>query len=141
MGLLVVHAAATWFMVGLIWTIQAVHYPLFRLVGEDGFTAYEAAHTARMGRLLAVPAGAEVVTAALLVRLRPDGVPLWLVLAAGAVLAGLWVTTALVQVPLHRRLGEAPEAAALAHLTATNWWRTAGWTLRGLLVGTMLLLA
>ena len=31
------HAAATWFMVGLVWVIQTVHYPLFAFVGESGF--------------------------------------------------------------------------------------------------------
>ncbi|MCK6525129.1 hypothetical protein L6R49_27300, partial [Myxococcota bacterium] len=31
--LLLIHAAATWFMVGLIWFVQIVHYPLFSAVG------------------------------------------------------------------------------------------------------------
>ena len=51
-----VHAAATWFLVGLIWIIQVVHYPLFARVGEDGFVAYEAAHT-RLISLVVGPAG------------------------------------------------------------------------------------
>ena len=50
-----VHAAATWFLVGLIWIIQVVHYPLFARVGEDGFVAYEAAHT-RLISLVVGPA-------------------------------------------------------------------------------------
>ena len=32
-ALLAAHAAATWALVGLIWTVQVVHYPLFALVG------------------------------------------------------------------------------------------------------------
>ncbi len=32
--LLFVHAAMTLFMVGVIWFVQIVHYPLFRGVGE-----------------------------------------------------------------------------------------------------------
>ncbi|NIR35152.1 MAG: hypothetical protein GWN07_03845, partial [Actinobacteria bacterium] len=55
--------------------------------------------------LLVVPAVTEVVAAALLALDRPDGIPAWLVLAAGALLAVVWVMTLLVQVPLHRRLG------------------------------------
>ena len=35
--LLGVHAAATLFMVGLIWFVQVVHYPLFAQVGSAGF--------------------------------------------------------------------------------------------------------
>lgn len=32
-ALLLVHAAATWAMVGLVWFVQVVHYPLFAQVG------------------------------------------------------------------------------------------------------------
>ena len=68
---LILHAAATWFMVGLIWTIQSGHYPLVARVGERSFSAYEAEHTSRMARLLAVPAGIEVITGAGLLWFRP----------------------------------------------------------------------
>ena len=138
-GLLTVHFAATWFMVGLIWTIQLVHYPLFPLVGESTFPRYEAEHTRRMGWLLAIPASIEVATAAALVFVRPPGVSPALVLTAGAVLAALWVTTALVQVPLHRTLSRDPSPAAMRRLAATNWVRTIGWTLRGGLVAIMVM--
>ncbi len=60
-------------------------------------------------------------------------------LIAGVVLAGLWVTTAFVQVPLHRQLTTTPTAAAIRRLVNSNWYRTAGWTLRGALVLAMLL--
>jgi hypothetical protein len=40
-----VHLAATAAMVGLIWFVQVVHYPLFASVGADEFVAYENAHT------------------------------------------------------------------------------------------------
>ncbi len=139
--LLTAHVAATWFMAGLIWTIQLVHYPLFGWVGEDAFARYEAEHVRRMGRLLIVPALVEVVTAAALVVGRPAGVSLALVLAGGALLAAMWVTTAFVQVPLHERLADGPSSETTRHLVTSNWVRTAGWTLRGVLVGAMALQA
>ena len=43
MPLLVIHFAVTWALVGLIWTIQAVHYPLLKDVGHEGFIAYMSA--------------------------------------------------------------------------------------------------
>jgi hypothetical protein len=136
--MLLVHAMATWFMVGLIWTIQTVHYPLFRSVGENEFVAYERGHTRRMGGLLAVPAGVEVLTGLGLVWFRPSEVGLAVVLVAGVLLAGAWVTTALVQVPLHRRLSERYDPLAGRRLVTTNWLRTALWSGRGLLVAAML---
>jgi len=42
---LVIHAAATWAMTGLIWFVQVVHYPLLSAVGASGFAAYHAAHS------------------------------------------------------------------------------------------------
>ena len=138
MTLLLIHAIATWFMVGLIWTIQSVHYPLFVLVGGASFRSYESAHTRRMGWLLALPAGVEVVTGAALVLTRPKGVSLELVLIGGAVLAMMWVTTALVHVPLHRRLSSYWSIHDVGQLVRSNWIRTAGWSIRGLIVIVML---
>ncbi len=123
-----VHAAATWFMVGLIWTTQVVHYPLFVRVGEGSFTGYHAGHTARMGRLLAVPAVAEIITAATLFLSRRD----LATFAAGAALAAIWVSTALVHAPLHARLSRSSDRRLMEPLVAANWWRTALWTGRGL---------
>ena len=135
---LLVHLLSTWFMVGLIWTIQLVHYPLFARVGSDGFVAYEAEHTRRMGALLAVPASMEVITGGLLVWMRPDTIPLWAVLASGSLLVLIWVTTLLVQVPLHGRLSSGFESALVKRLVDTNWWRTAAWSIRGLALAGML---
>jgi hypothetical protein len=129
--ILVIHAAATWFMVGLIWTIQVVHYPLFQRVDADSFGSYEAGHTRRMGMLLLVPASLEVVTAGALVWVAPSGAPMVLVLAGGALLAAIWITTALVQFPLHRRLGAGHDAPTIRRLISTNWYRTVAWTARG----------
>lgn len=138
MTLLVVHAAATWFMVGLIWVIQIVHYPLFRHVGEGSFVGFEREHTRRMGAVLAVPAITEIVTAAALVFVRPDDLPLWMVLVAGAVLAAIWIMTGLVQAPLHGRLSGGYSAELIDRLVSSNWWRTIAWSIRGVLVALML---
>lgn len=38
--LLPVHLAATFYMVGVIWFVQIVHYPLLEKVGTDRFSTY-----------------------------------------------------------------------------------------------------
>jgi hypothetical protein len=141
MTILLLHAASTWFMVGLIWTIQLVHYPLFARVGADGFVTYEAEHTRRMASVLAFPATAEVITGALLVWARPDSVPLSLVIGAGFLLFLIWLVTISVQVPHHVKLGEGFDLGRIEALVASNRWRAALWTLRGLGVGWMVALA
>ncbi len=128
-------------MVGLIWTIQAVHYPLFHRVGTETFVGYEAEHTRRMGYLLAVPAAIEVATAGLLVWVRPATIDLAPVLIGGVILAAIWSTTALVQVPIHERLSRGSAPDVIDRLLRSNRWRTAGWTIRGALVAAMVFAA
>ncbi len=134
--MLVAHAAATWFMVGLIWFVQTVHYPLFGLVGSSDFPAYHEQHTQRISRLLALPAFAEVVTGAGLLWLRPDAVPVQPVLIGGVLVAAIWVITAVVQVRQHKQLTTGG-SSGIAVLVAANWWRTGMWTARGLIVAWM----
>ena len=49
-----VHAAATMAMVGLIWTVQVVHYPLFESVGAEAYPNYQSRHIDRIGAVLVV---------------------------------------------------------------------------------------
>ena len=129
-----VHLGATLLMVGVIWIVQVVHYPLFAGVGADGWAAYEAAHQSRITLVVGPLMVAELVTAVWLVLDRPAALPAWAVVL-GAVLVGvLWASTAFLQVPLHNALGGAFDADAHGRLVATNWLRTVAWTARGGLV-------
>ncbi len=131
---LLLNLLATLVMVGVIWTVQVVHYPLFAGVGEGTWAAYEAEHQRRITLVVGPTMVLELVTAVWLVLARPEAVPAWAAVA-GALLVGLiWASTALVQVPLHAALGGAFDEAAHARLVATNWVRTATWTVRGGLV-------
>jgi hypothetical protein len=132
------HATATLVLVGLIWTIQVVHYPLFALVGRDAFAAYEAAHSARITAVIAVPWAVQGLTTAALLVSSPEGLPRWLVWTA-AVLAAIPVAvTVLVSVPAHGALAGGFDAAAHARLVGTNWLRTAAWTAHGAVAVAML---
>jgi hypothetical protein len=136
--ILLAHAAATWFMVGLIWFVQVVHYPLFAGVGEAGWSAYSQRHqkltTLVVGPVMLV----ELVCAVVLLVLMP-GVP---TIAGTILLALVWASTFFVQVPLHARLERGGDPAARAGLVrtlvATNWARTFFWTARGGLALAML---
>jgi hypothetical protein len=131
--LLLLHAAATLFMTGLVWFVQAVHYPLFARVGEAGFAAYAAAHGARTTWVVGPAMLLEAATAAALVARPPEGVrPSW-ALAGLALLAVVWLSTFLLQAPEHARLARGFDATAHARLVARNWIRTAAWTARSAL--------
>jgi hypothetical protein len=128
------HLAATLFLVGLIWVVQVVHYPLFARVGEDHFHEYWRGHTRLITWLVAPSMFAEVVTAVLLFAVRSPGLELPVLVVAFGLLLVNWLSTWLVQIPLHEQLGRQFDPATLARLVLTNWVRTAAWSLRGVLV-------
>lgn len=139
-GVLVAQAVATVWLAGMIWTIQVVHYPLFALVGTDGFAGYATAHSSRISFLLLGPWAVQGVTTAWVLLQRPSGVPTWMVWGAAVAAATTVLVTVLVSVPQHDLLGDGFDAAAHATLVSTNWWRTAAWTAHGALATAMLVL-
>lgn len=134
---LIVHVALTWAMVGFAWTIQLVQYPIMAEVPAAGFTRFERSHQRRVSTVLAIFGIGEVVTAAWLF-LSPQGLSRPLLFTAGALLAIIWVVTGFFFAPLHGRLAAGFDPSLHRRLVAANWGRTALWTLRGLLVLTLL---
>ena len=140
--LLVAHLAAVWFLVGLVWMVQVLVYPGFAAVGAaPGWREHHDRHTRLMGYVVTGPWAVQGVTTAWLLLDRPDGVGLAPVAAAavcGLVTVGVTVG---VSVPCHRRLSAGYDAAVLRRLVVTNRWRTAAWTLGGVVAVVMVLSA
>ena len=132
--LLLAHAAATLFMVGVIWFVQLVHYPLFARVGRPGFAAYSGSHTRLTGLVVGPPMLLEAATAVALVLWNPPGVSVSLLWAGLFLVAGIWLSTALLQAPRHTTLGDGFDPAVHRFLVTSNWLRTVLWSLRGLVV-------
>jgi hypothetical protein len=72
--------------------------------------------------------GLELVSAALLFAEGHRG-PWFLI--SGIALASNWLSTWVVQIPLHNCLAAGFDSEAHRRLVKTNWMRTAAWTLRG----------
>jgi hypothetical protein len=123
-------------MVGLIWFVQLVHYPGFAQVGTDAFVSYTREHVRRTGWVVGPPMLAEAACAVLIIILAPASSLAWLGLA---LLIIIWLTTALVQVPVHRRLNETFDQTLVERLVRSNWIRTLAWSARGVVA--LLLLA
>ncbi len=102
---LLAHLAATLFMVGVIWFVQVVHYPLFSRVGPEKFSLYLEAHSRLTTYVVGPPMLVEAATALLLVFRRPNGMSLAAALIGLSLLAVVWLSTALLQVPRHTALG------------------------------------
>jgi hypothetical protein len=130
---LLVCLGSTLFMTGLIWFVQLVHYPLLGQVGPGSFGRYHAEHVRRIGPVVASAMIAELASAAVLIIIRPSGCPGWLAVAGLVTVLLSWISTAAVQVPLHRQLASGFDPAAHRALVRTNWARTVAWSSHGLI--------
>jgi hypothetical protein len=127
---LAVHLAATAGMMGLIWFVQVVHYPLFDAVGPERFVAYESAHQRLTSLVVGPLMGVEGVSALAIAGVLRDEVGIVLVLFGLVLLAVIHASTVLLQVPAHGRLSTGYDPAVARRLVRTNWVRTIGWTMR-----------
>jgi len=127
---LLINLFSTFFMTGLIWFVQIVHYPLFTKIGSRGFTQYAESHR-HLTSLVVVPIMLLELIAAALLPLCIDTLSKrllsWLALA---LLIGVWLATAILQVPLHEKLGNGYSDEDAEKLASTNWVRTILWTAR-----------
>jgi len=135
LALLFVHLVSTLLMVGIIWFVQVVHYPLMACIGPEHFRRYSQLHQSRTTLVVAGPMLVEALSAICLfvwfppLRLSPA------FLAAGVLLGLIWVSTAWWQVPLHQALAHGYDERRILRLVQTNWLRTLAWSTRGVLIG------
>lgn len=120
-------------LVGLIWVIQVVHYPLFDHADPNRFVAFAAAHSMRISWVVMPLMLAEVaLTIALLAR-RPATLSSASVALGAVLLLVVWLSTFALQVPQHAVLTRGFDPDAHQRLVTTNWLRTFAWSARGLL--------
>lgn len=119
-------------MVGLIWTVQLVHYPAMKLVGVESFKPYHQAHMRRISWIVAPVMLIELTSGVLLLL---TGVTELAFLISIALLGVIWLSTAFLQVPLHRSLEQHGLASErIDALVRSNWVRTAAWSVRAILL-------
>lgn len=130
--LLLTHLVSTLFLVGLIWTIQVVHYPLFERVGLSAYPSYQAGHQWRITVVVLPLMLVELLSAVWLIFDRPPAIPTWLIWAGLGLLILIWISTVFIQSPLHSTLDRGFDRKTWLQLVNTNWIRTVAWSVRGL---------
>lgn len=122
-------------MVGLIWTIHYVHYPLFAKVGDATYVEFQAAHVERIGRLLFVPWLTEGLTLLVLLlaafigtrhELRFPTMINSVAMAVVLAISGFW------SAPAHGDLADGFDSAVHDRLMNANLVRALAWTVCGI---------
>lgn len=131
---LLIHIAATFSMVGLIWFVQVVHYPLMAQVPPDRFRRYELDHQRLTTWVVAPLMLLELASAFALLWLRPEAIAWWPAWFGMILLISIWLATYAVQVPQHASLVLSFDPSLHRRLVLGNWYRTIAWSARGLIV-------
>ena len=137
-NLLIVHLVATCTVFGILLVIQVVHYPLFSLVGTEEFPSYEQEHMRLISYVVIAPMLLELVTGAWLVYREPVGIPQWMLICGVALIAVFWISTMVLQGPLHPKLATGFDPDLHRKLVSTNWIRTVASFLRVIVVSGMI---
>ncbi len=124
-----IHLMCCTYMVGLIWTIQLVHYPAFEFVALDQFKEFHNFHTRRITYVVLPVMVVELLTAgALAYQLN------FVYLINFGLIILIWASTFFILVPYHNQLSQTNEPHLIRSLVFANWVRTALWTMRLLLL-------
>ena len=132
--LLLLQVTSTWAMTAVIWFVQLVQYPSFARVGEASFADFHAFHSTRITLIVGPLMIVEALSSVALVWRPAKFMATWEVWVGLGLVLIVWASTALLQVPMHQRLGAGFDENAWRFLCNSNWVRTFGWSARALLV-------
>ena len=119
--------AISWGLFILIWLVQLIIYPGFHLITREEFVSYHKWYVLRISSLVLPLMLAELI------------LTVWWILSddysavsvsAGVLVFIVWLSTAVPQVPIHNQLKTGKDAKRIQRLVATNWIRTAAWSLK-----------
>lgn len=127
------------FMIGVIWVVQITVYPAMKWFETHEFGMRHDAYRNKIALIVTGPMFLELLASVYAV-VRPfEWLDRTVAIVLLAFLVLIWVSTVVIQVPLHERLSAGKDVDAIESLVRTNWIRTSLWSLRGLIVTTLLL--
>lgn len=129
--LLDIQVFVTYALVGLIWTVQLVHYPAFHYIEKSRFVEFERMHT---GKIVWVVAPLMIVELLVCIALIVLGDTSMQQISLSIIVISVWLSTFLLSVPLHKKLSHGKDRIAIERLIKTNWIRTILWSIKGAIV-------
>lgn len=125
-------------LLSLIWIVQILIYPRFHFVPEAQFKGEMKFHTQRISWIVIPLMLLEAGSAAYLFLETPDFVQRWELMALVLFIFLIWMSTFLIQVPLHQSLARRRSDKKIRQLVWSNGIRTLLWTLKAILLAQIL---
>ena len=119
--------AVSWGLLILIWLVQLIIYPGFHRIPHREFKAYHRWYVMRISSVVLPLMIAELILS------------IWWVLSDNyssvsiisiLLVFVVWLSTFVLQVPIHNRLKAGKDDKRIRRLVATNWIRTVAWSLK-----------
>lgn len=130
--LFIINTCSSFFMMGLIWFVQIVQYPLFRnFDGAENFQQVHIGHVFRTG-LVVIPVMLLEMGSSVVLSISNSPVLGLNRIGLGLVSAN-WLFTFFIQAPIHGKLQHSYDRTLVEKLIRTNWIRTILWSLKALL--------
>ena len=121
------HIFTCFFMTGLIWTVQLVHYPAYRFIDATLFKTYQRFHQTTITFIVGPIMIIEVFSGLHIVFLE-DLSTRSVINFSGLIV--IWLSTLFFSIPIHGKLGSGGNKKTIDFLVNSNWIRTIAWTLR-----------
>ncbi len=128
----ILHLASTAVMTGLIWTIQLLHYPLFHHINRESYSEQMTAHRTNISFIVVPFMFLELFTGLYLMIYATSHSTAFT--AGFVIIALIWLSTFLLQVPQHAQIAAGYNKLAVDKLVQTNWIRTVLWSARLILL-------
>lgn len=125
--------ASCFFMTGVIWIVQLVHYPYFHYSDNQSFADAQKFHTTKISYVVLPAMIIELLASLYLLYQVPDIISPSTSFILFALLTLIWISTFFLQVPLHNSLAKEKNSPIIRRLVQTNWIRTLAWSLRSLI--------
>lgn len=125
---LILNLFSSFFLCGLIWTVQLVHYPAFHGFDKETYHEWMSFHKSRISLVVVPVMLAELGSSFFLVFGHAPFPNLQL--AGLIIVLLLWLITFFVQVPLHDNISSGYTLSDVNRLVTSNWIRTILWSLK-----------
>ncbi len=110
-------------LLGLILTIQFVHYKSFKFISDEEFKSFHKFHSKNISFLVVPLMGLEVILALLIIFYDSSLLTLLNLISV----ALIWISTFLFQVPSHNKLSEGKSLSEIHKLIKSNSYRSVLW--------------
>jgi hypothetical protein len=125
------NVAISWGLLVLIWLVQIIIYPgLGRITSKD-FVDYHRWYVTRISAIVLPLMICEAITTIGWLMINPYS---FYARFAAFLVVIIWLSTFLLQVPIHRQLQSGKDDTRIRRLVNTNWIRTTAWTVRAFVV-------